>query len=413
LATNRSPHRRLWLMTNLLLLVMLGVFIAAKAGQATYPWLSYVVAFSEAAMVGGIADWFAVTALFRRPFGLPIPHTALIPRNKPRIAANIAKFTSDNFLDDVLVERKLAGVDIVGSATARMQDPEQAKQIATALRDVLLPLLKAMDDPAIAAVAKSASLDQLRRVELAPILGEVLGAVLAGGHHRAALDSLLDEAAIWIPANHDLVLEKVKKASHWVIPNFVDTKIAEKLVTGLTDLCEEMRRPESTLRAALERSLDQIRVRLAEDPALRDRIGRLKDDLLATPAVQDRIESIWNEIRHRMIADLEPPGGAITNLLSQVIIGIGQRMANDPAQRETINGWIRQTIRDLVQSQRPRLVAYIEATILDWNSDLLVDKIEQEVGRDLQFIRINGTLVGGLIGLLIHVISRLVESGSL
>ncbi|MFD2265050.1 DUF445 domain-containing protein [Lacibacterium aquatile] len=394
-------------MTNFLLLGMLALFLAARAGQGAYPWLSYVVAFAEAAMVGGIADWFAVTALFRRPFGLPIPHTALIPRNKARIATNIAKFTSDNFLDDKLVERKLAEVDIAGAAARHMQDPDQARLIASGLREVLLPLLKAMDDPAISAVARSASLDQLRRIPLAPVLGEFLGAMLAGGHHHAAFDALLDEASVWIPANRPLILEKVQKASHWLIPNFVDDKIAEKLVNGMIELCQEMRRPDSELRATLEGSIDRLRIRLAEDADLRAQLDRMKDDLLAAPAVQDRIESLWNEIRHRMIADLEQPHGTLTALLTQVVLGLGQRMTTNADQRETVNSWLRTIARDLLQSQRPRLVAYIETTILDWNSDLLVDKIEQEVGRDLQFIRINGTLVGGAIGLLIHALGDL------
>lgn len=400
----RSPYGKLWWLTNLLLLVMLAVFLAASRAQAHWPWLSYVVAFAEAAMVGGIADWFAVTALFRRPFGLPIPHTGLIPRNQPRIAANIAKFTSDNFLEDAAVARRLEGIDIVGMAVEKMRDPAQ---VAGVLRAILLPLLKSMDDPAIAAAARATSLDQLRKLDSASVLAELLTAVQAGGHHRAVLDRVLDAAADWIPANRDLILSKIQQASYWLIPGVVDKFLADRLVSALTDACLEMRSPDSSLRARLEQALDDFRRRLAEDPVLRGRIGHLTDSLLDEPAVQDRFETVWNDLRHRMIADLDSPHGTITRLLTEILTGLGQRMASDPDRRETINHWLRQTARDLLQHYRPALVAHIEQTIKGWDSHQLVGKIEQEVGRDLQFIRINGTLVGGLIGLLIHAVGEM------
>ncbi|WP_255448394.1 DUF445 domain-containing protein [Telmatospirillum sp. J64-1] len=389
-----------------LLVLMLVVFILARQYMGVYPWLSYVEAFAEAAMIGAIADWFAVTALFRHPLRLPIPHTAIIPRNKDRIGQSLGRFISTNFLDPVLIRQKLRDMDSGRKVAHWLAQPDNARFLAVRMSGTVKPILEALDDEHVRVFVRDAITRRLAAVEAAPLLARVLGVLVAHRHHQVLFDRLLDISADFLYNHREELREKVEAKSAWWLPKFVDEKIFAKIVTGIEDTLLEMRDPDHPWRENFSVAVEEFCHHLLHSPEYRARGEELKAEFLANPEVQAYLGSVWNELRAHLLADLDESEGAIRTGLERALLSLGRRLDSDPKMQAILNRWLERIVLHYAVPQRDQIGRFIAGVVERWDTRTLVDKLELQVGKDLQYIRINGTVVGGAVGLLIHALTQ-------
>lgn len=405
-----AQFRRMRRIATGLLGLMFVLFVATLLAQRHWPeWaphLAYPRAFAEAAMVGAIADWFAVVALFRRPFGLPIPHTAIIPRNKDRIGRSLGRFITNNFLAPGLVSAKLDSLDAAGRLTAWLSEPATAERIARRVAGFTPALLDALDDEAARGFARTTMTRALGSVQAAPLLARILAVLMARGHHQHLFDRFLDSAAGFLLRNEDLIRERVSNRSWKWLPRWVDRKLADKVVDGSLDTLDELRDPEHPWRTEFAAAVQRLCERLAHDPELRARGEAIKAEILAHPLVQATMDSAWDEARTRLRADLGGDGSALTPAIERMVATLATRLRDDAHLRAVLNRWLRRAVERMVVPQRAEIGHFIAGVVERWDTATLVDKLELQVGRDLQYIRINGTLVGGLVGLAIHLLTQ-------
>jgi uncharacterized membrane-anchored protein YjiN (DUF445 family) len=393
-----------------MLAAMAALFIAAANLEAVHPAWGFVKAFAEAAMVGGIADWFAVTALFRHPMGLPIPHTAIIPRNKDRIGDTLASFLRDNFLTPVVITRRMQRLDVAGAAGRFLAAPPQQSRLWRGAARMLEGLLEALDPDRFGAMVKAALADRLRAFDIAPLLGETLDAAIAEDRHVP----LLDELVIWtgrlVSRNEDLIRQLVHDRSGSILRwTGLDATVADKIVDGIDRLLTELAAdPKHPLRLKIEESLRDLAERLRSDPAMQARVAALKADLLANPAVEQWWLGVWERMRGGMIARLKDPQGALAGQVGDVLRQLGQTLENDPRVRHALNRFARRAIVGVAAEYGDSIVRLVSDTVRRWDARTITTRLEAAVGKDLQYIRINGTLVGGLVGLIIHTVEVLV-----
>ncbi len=391
-----------------LLLAMIALLIAARLGQPAHPWLGFVRAFAEAATVGACADWFAVTALFRRPLGLPIPHTAIVPRNKDRIGAGLGSFIETNFLAPELVEQKLRSLDIAGRAASWLAHPTNAAFLAERIAAAIPASLRTIDDRQVGEFVEVVLLDQIRGIQLAPLAGRVLSVLIANDHHHAVFDALLDGAARFVERNREFLREHIERRSSWWIPKFVDEKIYNALLTGLQSTLTDMRAIDNPWRRQFEARLVAFADQLQSAPDYAVRGERLKDDFIASPLMRAYLASVWLETKTRVLADLAAPRSLTKDWIASLLHTIGSRVHADPAQQAVVGGWIVGVALSHVVPHRRELGDFIAGVVQRWDARTFVDKLEAQVGPDLQYIRISGTVVGGLVGLAIHAVQLLI-----
>lgn len=406
-----AQFRRMKRLATGLLALMFVVFVATLLAQdrwpAMAPTLSYVRAFAEAAMVGAIADWFAVVALFRRPFGLPIPHTAIIPRNKDRIGRSLGRFITNNFLAPGLVAQRLDALDAAGRLSQWLSEPATAEGIARRVAGWAPALLDALDDEAARDFARATMTRALGSVQAAPLAARVLSVLIAHGHHQDLFDRFLDVTAGFLLRNEEMIRERVSDRSWKWMPKWVDRKLADKVMDGSLDTLAELRDPNHPWRAEFQAASLRLCERLAHDPHFLAQGEAIKADILRHPLVQATLDSAWDETRARLRADLAGGESALVPAIERMVATLAARLAADDHLRAVLNRWLRRVVERMVLPQRAEIGHFIAGVVERWDTRTLVDKLELQVGRDLQYIRINGTLVGGLVGLLIHALSHL------
>lgn len=394
--------RMRWFATGLLVL-MLAIFVAAGLLAGRWPWLAYVRAFAEAAMVGAVADWFAVVALFRRPFGLPIPHTAIIPRNKRRIGDSLGAFICNNFLAPDVVAAKLDSLDMAGRLARWLARPENAARAARRASAAVPPLLEALEDDRVRSFLHGTARRGLGAVEAAPLAARVLAVLVAHGHHQALFDRMIAGGEAFLERNEDLIRARVADRSWRWLPRWVDEKLADKVVFGLADTLHELRDPRHPWRWEFQAAVEDSVARLAEDPAWRARGEALKAEIMTNPAVEAYLDSVWEEIKAHLRADAAGDEGVVRVGLERAMTALGERLLADAAMRAEVNRWLRVAVQRHVIPHRGEIGGFIAGVVARWDTTTLVGKLELQVGKDLQYIRINGTIVGGLVGLLIYV----------
>ena len=392
-----------------LLVVMASLFLIARALRTQHPAWDWVLAFSEAAMVGGLADWFAVTALFRHPLGLPIPHTAIIPENKDRIADSMADFLRHNFLTPAVVARRLKGMNLAASAGEFLTNPRGGESRLRAGASAMLgDVLESLDPEQLGGMVKLGLRTQLDRLDVAPLLGQMLTAAIADRRHLPVLESLLRWAALTIEANepliHRLIHERANAILRW-------TGLDERLANGVLDglyklLAETIVDPEHPLRHKLEEGLETLARDLLHDPAMQGKVSALKHELLANPAVGAWLDAMWERMRAALLHAVRNPDAALAgrfgNALTEALGELGAALRDNPALQAEVNRFARRTLVGIASRYGAQIVRLVSETVKRWDATTVTDRIEGAVGRDLQFIRINGTLVGGLVGLAIH-----------
>src|SRR3954469_19068419 len=393
-----------------LLVLMAAVFAAARALEAHSPALSYVKAFAEAAMVGGLADWFAVTALFRHPLGLPIPHTAIIPRNKDRIGEALASFLKENFLIPSVVARRMRNIDVAGATGRFLQTPAgEGIRIRAGASRLIADIFESLDDERLGGIVKGAIASRIRTMEISPLLGHALASAINEDRHVPMLEAAIRWMARALDANEPLIREMVHKKANWVLKLAgLDAKLADAIVDGLRKLTVEMSTdPAHPVRIKVEEALAQLANDLQTRPETRERVEAMKEQLLDNKSVSLWIDALWQRGREAIIRAARNPDAVLAGKLGDVLKSMGGTLEKDRRIRGAINQFARRAVVGMAASYGGSIVKLVSETIRGWDARTVTARLEAAVGRDLQYIRINGTLVGGLVGLILHVIDKL------
>lgn len=404
----RAVRRMKALATGLLLAVALVYALAKWAGAAgAGGWTGFVAAAAEAGMVGALADWFAVTALFKRPMGLPIPHTAIIPTKKDQLGQSLGDFVGENFLSGEVVRHRLRSVGIGRRVGGWLAEPGNADRVTAELSTALRGALTVLRDSDVQAVVGEAITRRADAQEIAPGIGTMLEKVVAEGGHRRVVDLLVSRVHDWLVEHGDSVMSAVSGGAPGWTPRFVDRKVGDRVYKELLRFVTEMRdMPEHPARGAIDRFLRDFADDLQSDPGTRAKVERLKSEVLGRGEVQDLIASAWGSVRAMIVAAAEDERSELRLRVRAALLSLGRRLAGEERLQGKVDGWLEGAAVYVVTRYQSEITALITDTVAGWDAEHTSKKIEAHIGRDLQFIRINGTVVGALAGLAIYTVSR-------
>jgi uncharacterized membrane-anchored protein YjiN (DUF445 family) len=405
-AERRAELRRMRTIATLLLVLMAAIYLAVRRAPPTWIWAPYLSAFAEAGMVGACADWFAVVALFRRPLGLPIPHTAVVPENKRRIGAAMGRFITNNFLSPRAAIARLSSIDFVGLAAQWLEDERNARAAAAATARAIPYALDLVPKGAIDEWVALAARRGIEAVPAAPLASRGLSILWAQGAGQTLLDQGLDFVETTLERHKATIVRHVAQKSWRWIPKWVDDMIAAKVINGLSETLREMRDPDHPWREQANALIENLIDDLAHDPEMRAQGEALKQEILANPVFAEQAQTLREDLETALTDDLPRHAEAIVGWLAASAGAFGRWLEEDAARRARINRRLRLLALRTVLPRRAEIGAYIAAVVENWDTATLVNRLELQVGKDLQYIRINGTLVGGLVGLLIFTLSR-------
>lgn len=405
----RPPFLSMRHVATLLLFAVIALYVPARLYESVNPFFGYLRAFAEAAMVGALADWFAVSALFRRPLGLPIPHTAVVPRNKERIGTALGGFIERNFLATDMLTAKLEKIDFAALLAEWLDQPSNRAKIADYLSEMLPGMLDSVKDEQVRRFIFKNVSERVRRFEAAPLTAEILGMLTAENRHQLLIDEMLRQVAALLKENEPLIREKVRARTTWLwrqlsVDDRVATRIMEAAEEALTDLADDEQHP---WRLRFDRTVRDFIQELRTSPEYREKADEIKEQLLLHPAVQEYLDGLWPEIKRAIQTDAGKHTSVLRARLRKGLAMMARGLLNDHGLRTRLNEWTLGIILDVVESRRHEVAKLIATTVREWDPDTMASKIEQEIGDDLQYIRINGTIIGGLAGLMIHGISQL------
>jgi uncharacterized membrane-anchored protein YjiN (DUF445 family) len=392
------------------LLVLMGaVFAASWMLEGAHPWLGYVRATAEAGLVGGVADWFAITALFRRPLNLPIPHTAIIPRRKDRIGRSLGNFVQNNFLSPEVLGAKLRAAGLSRRAAEWLREPEHARTVVRQGAGVLRSATAVVRDDDVHAFLERSVIEPLKQRPIAPMLASGLTLLTTNDRHQQLLDRLVIGLARLLADNEELIRDRVREESPWWVPGFVDDKLHDKIVDGIArTLSSVSEDPAHPLRRQVDELLTTWIVQLRDSPEMMARAESIKYQVLDNPTSDRLTESLWRELKQVLdrqvdAAERGTPGG-----IERGLSALAAAALEDEALLAKIDDWIIGAVLRIVEQHRHEAGQLIAHTVSSWDPDETSRRIELQVGRDLQFVRINGTLVGGLVGLLLYTLTQVV-----
>ena len=390
--------------TGLLALMAL-IFVGARLLQPTYPWLSYVSAFTEAAMVGALADWFAVTALFRRPLGLPIPHTEIIPRNKDRIGESVANFLEYNFITREVLAEELKPINFAGSAAQWLENPANRHAVAMQLVSGLPALVRMIEDEEVGNFFQNASARALKNVRMGPVLAELLAMLIADRRHQMLFDHLIDIASDALQANRLNIRQKIHEKSPRWLPRAIDDRLFAKLIEEAENMLEEMKQQDSSWRERFQQSAEEFIENLRVSPEYEQKLAAIVSQTLSNPLFREYSQQVWRDLRDRLLRDVAAPDSRTVARLDWALGSFSHALMQDASVQERLNTWICEFSTDAIVNRRHAIANLVKRVIQKWDAETVSRKFELYVGKDLQYIRINGTLVGGLVGLLLHLFS--------
>ncbi len=401
--------RRMKSFATLLLGAMALIFLVSFALQDEYPWLQYVRAASEGGMVGALADWFAVTALFKHPMGLKIPHTAIIPRRKDAIGASLGDFVESNFLSEDVVRGKLATVGVAESVGGWLAKPANADRVAAEGAAAIRGAMRILDDDAVQDVIESLVRKHLLDPPWGPPVGRMAARIFEDGHHHRLVDLLVDRAAEWVADNYDAVTHMVSDRAPGWVPSFVDGLVGDKVYTEMYNFVLAVQAdPDHEVRQSMDNYLKGLAEDLQHDPKVIAQAENIKHQVLDDPRVHDLAARTWLTIKTALLDAVDDPDSELWIKFTAAIRDFGRRLADDVELAAKVNGFIGDGAGYLVRTYRHDIAAVISETVERWDAEETSSKIELQVGKDLQFIRINGTIVGALAGLVIFTIAHLV-----
>lgn len=404
-----SPTTRMRIAATAALVAMAFVFASTHVwGHDAGLW-GYVRAFAEAGLVGGLADWFAVTAIFRHPLGIPIPHTAVIPKNKQRIADAVGRFIADNFLDPKLVEARLKDADPGEQIGRLLADPSQAKKISDGLISALPDVLSFLDDEAVARFWRERLAEQASGTRLAPAFGAVLEALTAEGKHQELLNAGLQEAFKALEENEDRVRAAVRNQTPRLLRYArMDKALADRVIAAIEELLHEMAvEPAHPMRTRITEIVDDFARGLREDSALQGRIEKIVAETLTHPAFADFARSGWRQAKAAVLIDARRKEHSdLAAHIRDGLVELGKAILSDRDARAAFNARLTPVLVHLAGRHGPDVARIVSETIAGWDAQTVVEKLEANVGRDLQYIRLNGTLIGGLVGVTLHALTH-------
>ena len=373
-------------------------------------FLGFVNAGAEASMVGAIADWFAVTALFRHPLRLPIPHTALIPRRKDDLGRGLQEFVGENFLAEDVVRERITSARIASRVGDCLAVEANARRVVVEVAEVAVVGLGKVRDDHVAALVHEALVPRFREEPIAPLLGGLLSEALRDDVHHGLVDLALEELADWLRDNPGTVQEVLGERAPWWAPDRINDRVTARIHTEIVRWVDDIRsQPRHRARLALDSLLHQLAEDLLGDADVQQRAERLKERLLDHPAVLSSVISLWDALRRALTTSLEDPEGAVRRRLLTEVRALADRLAGDEELRSRIDRRLADATVFGVERYGTEVTAVITHTIERWDGREAAERIELHVGRDLQFIRINGTLVGGLVGVVIHAVAVLLS----
>jgi uncharacterized membrane-anchored protein YjiN (DUF445 family) len=392
------------------------LFVVARINQGTGYW-EWASAFAEAAMIGALADWFAVVALFRHPLGIPIPHTAIIPNKKNTIADSLAEFIRDKFLATDALISKMRGLNPAERISTFLSSEKNAESVASGVGRILVDSLGFIDDSRVRKIIHAAINNRIEKIDLATMAAQILDVLRKENRHQKILDDVLRRLAAWlaIPESQAKIATAIDK---WInneypmlsrmIPNreqFMQGA-GEKIAFRLNLFIQEVNAdPNHELRSRFNESLNEFTEKLRHDDGLRARIESIKQEIIANPALTEYINSLWCDLKAWLYADLGSEDSKIRQKLASTAVGLGRTLSKSKDLKDSINDHLERMVRNYADNLRIGFARHISGTIQQWNDEDFVSEIELSIGSDLQFIRMNGTLVGGLIGLIIHAVS--------
>jgi len=387
------------------------VFALAKSFQSTYPWLGFVAAFAEAATIGGLADWYAVVALFRRPLGLPIPHTAIIPENQNRIADNLGRFIEANFLAPEPVREKLAEVDFAALVADWLTDAERAAGLSRFVVRLVPQTLAAVEQSGLRGFVTSRMLEQIEKVPLAPLAAELLSALTDDRRHQKLFDEFIKVVGRFLNDEQALATMRVKIREE--LPSLfnlfrADAYLLKKIVASAGSLLDEVRAdPDHPMRAEFDRFAQGFVERLRTSRQYAKRAEKMKHDFLARPEVRALAGDMWQSLSLFIEQDAKAPNSVIRAHLANMFVEVGRHLAGDAQIRADMNQGFVVALASFVESQKSGVSKFIADQVKRWDLAQLTRLIEMNIGRDLQYIRFNGMIIGGLAGIVLYTIELL------
>ncbi|MDQ3224173.1 MAG: DUF445 domain-containing protein [Gemmatimonadota bacterium] len=392
-----------------LLVIMGAAFVATSILEPRFAWLGYIRATAEASLVGGVADWFAITALFRHPLNLPIPHTAIIPSRKDRIGRSLGNFVQNNFLSPEVLAAKLRAAQISRRAAEWLAGPENARKAAQHVASVLQSAGAVIRDEDVHALLDRSVMEPLRRMPIAPVLSKGLELLTVDNRHQQLLDRVIHGLTRLVAENEILIRERIREESPWWVPEMVDDRIHRKVLGGIErTLFDVGADPDHPLRHQFDELLSEWMVQLQQSPEVIARAEAIKQQIL-DPATSGRMAaSLWDEVKEALGRRNSPADGGPIDAVARGLSALASAALEDEVLLEKVDGWVTGAVLSVVEQHRHEVGHLIEQTVSAWDPDETSRRIELLVGRDLQFVRINGTLVGGLVGLLIYTVTQLV-----
>ena len=404
----RTALRKMKFFATGLLVLATVAFLVFRSLEDTHGWAGYVRAFAEAAMVGALADWFAVTALFRHPLGLPIPHTAIIPNRKDQIGRSLGEFVQTNFLTREVLNERLAGAHVGKRLGDWLADDENAVKAGEATSDALRGSLEILDDRDVSSALETLVERRVRATPIAPLMGKAIDLAVEGGHHQRLLDAVLTGLRSFLDDNRSTFRARLDQESPWWIPDAIDDRLFTKIYNAVHSFLADVGSdPDHEVRKSIEVRVVAFAQRLRDDPQLLAKGEELKTELLAHPDVRAWLGSLWAEMKRNTISALDDPASELRQRIDRSLANLGRRLASDDQLQAKVDDWVARAAGHVVDHYRGEVAELISGTVAKWDAKATSERIELQVGRDLQFIRINGTIVGGLAGLVIYSVSQL------
>ena len=394
-----------------LFLLMAVTFVVMTILEKKNPahWIGYIRAFSEAAMVGALADWFAVTALFHHPLGLKIPHTNLIEKSKAKIGDNLGSFVVSNFLSPQNIRPYIQKLKVSGFLGDWLQKEKNSEALVNNLSEIILDIVNKLEDEVVVKFIANKAKEMSDDLKINQILGNGIEYILQKNDHQKLITNLSSQIKNYVLENHEMVRERVKKESYKLVPSFVDEKIAEKITSGLSKYFEEVEEDQNhALRKEITQKLFDFSSEIKINPQYEQELNAIKDDFLQPEKIHQYSHDIWVSLKKTLTEELIQEHSSLKNYLHKNIAEFSENLRTDEKLQHKIDHWVRVTAYKYILRNTNKFGDLIADTVGNWQGKELSEKLELEVGKDLQFIRINGTLVVGLVGLLIYSIAQLI-----
>jgi uncharacterized membrane-anchored protein YjiN (DUF445 family) len=409
-AERRSGLRRMKVVALSFLVGATVLFLFCRWAEANGAgeWAGYVAAASEAGMVGALADWFAVTALFKHPLGIPIPHTAIIKRKKAQLGEGLGSFVRENFMSPEVVETKLRDAEVAGRLGKWLAEPAHAERVAAEASTVLRVVVEMLRDEDVQAVLDRMIVKRIAEPQWGPPIGRVLSTLLQEGRQEALLQLLADRAFQWSLNAGEVIERVIERDSPTWSPRWVDHLVGDRIHRELMDFTDKVRHnPDHELRRSATKFLFEFAEDLQHDEATIGKAENVKNQIMAREEVARAAETAWNTAKRIFLESVDDPSSALRTRIADSAVHIGESLRDDADLRDKVDNWITRAAQHLVSQYGAEITTIITDTIERWDADEASRRIELHVGRDLQFIRINGTVVGALAGLIIYSVAQL------